>query len=353
MLMKKYIMAFAAGLSLSALVSCSDDSKGDPDFSAVGSAESFTDPRDGKTYRCVKIGNQIWMAENLAYFNDGGQNDGCYTWNQNDPYDFSDVELPDSAFRAVYMETVNDPETQFDVKRNKQYFENYFTKWFDSSYYNSDQIAFMNYFKGFTECKPFLDMFAVKKAECLKKDRKVYRTVCKALTDEADAKVGHYAAEHGYLYSLAGARMAVPDGWRLPTDEDWKKLEMALGMDAADCDRMNAWRGTAQGLVLCSQEEGSFNAVMSGTDAWTGGKGHLWIYKDECCYWWTNEEMTEHLTAEGEGSGSEGSEGSEGDVQLGVIRQVAIFSPQVWRGTTRLTNAARDVKYSVRLVRDL
>jgi hypothetical protein len=46
--------------------------------------KTFTDSRDGKTYKTIKIGSQIWMAENLAF----KASSGCWAYDD----DKSNVE---------------------------------------------------------------------------------------------------------------------------------------------------------------------------------------------------------------------------------------------------------------------
>ncbi|MFO7829644.1 MAG: FISUMP domain-containing protein [Bacteroidales bacterium] len=51
--------------------------------SCKNSGNTFTDPRDGKVYQTVIIGNQEWMAENLAYAPSSGNYWAYHNNNEN------------------------------------------------------------------------------------------------------------------------------------------------------------------------------------------------------------------------------------------------------------------------------
>lgn len=100
---------------------------------------SFIDARDGKAYKTVRIGNQVWMAENLAF----KAEKGCWAYDN----------------------------------------------------------------------------------------------------DESNV------ATYGYLYDWETACKVCPEGWHLPSDEEWKQLEMALGMSRSEADKFG-WRGSLVGTKM-------------------------------------------------------------------------------------------------------
>ena len=63
---------------------------------------------------------------------------------------------------------------------------------------------------------------------------------------------------YGSVFSWEEAKTACPDGWRLPTGEDWKSLAIALGANPSDKDAV--YRDIAGALMV--------NATFNGDDLW-------------------------------------------------------------------------------------
>lgn len=90
---------------------------------------------------------------------------------------------------------------------------------------------------------------------------------------------------YGRLYTWESAMIACPEGWRLPSDEEWKTLEVNLGMSQEEADsigwrnsgevgkklKINSWRGID--LVGFSAMPGGFKEEYFGP---IGNEGIWW-----------------------------------------------------------------------------
>jgi len=96
----------------------------------------------------------------------------------------------------------------------------------------------------------------------------------------------------------SGVQGVCPDGWHLPSDDEWKQLEMVLGLNQAETEEA-FWRGTNQGIQLKEKgfvhwlnapEEGTnsrgFTALGAGDRRYQGWFEGIRMYT----YYWTASE---------------------------------------------------------------
>lgn len=156
-------------------------------------------------------------------------------------------------------------------------------------------------------------------------------------TTDCDIYGGVYQWDETMQYvTTSGAQGICPTGWHLPSDDEFKTLEMELGMNQAQADD-DGWRGTNQGSQLAGnaalwnsgalENEPGFNtsgfvALPGGYRSYTGGGVN---YKGINANFWTSTEV--------------GSEARH--------RNLHYDKPQVGRGYWYKTNG-----YSVRCVKD-
>jgi uncharacterized protein (TIGR02145 family) len=131
----------------------------------------------------------------------------------------------------------------------------------------------------------------------------------------------------GYLYNfnvLENAKNIAPEGWHVPTDEDWKILEREIGMSEAESNG-SGWRGTKEaeklvtefsagwpnGIVLFGSDDYGFNAKPGGCRLFNG----QWNAQGNTTFWWTSS-----------------SNGNEGFYRYIDANQTRIFRQHTYKG---------------------
>lgn len=108
-----------------------------------------------------------------------------------------------------------------------------------------------------------------------------------------------FISKMGALYTYAAAEDACPTGWHLPSDDEWKTLEMYMGMSQSEANISGNGRGTGEGKKLKASDYGW--RIKDGTDdygfsAYGGGsRGYdsgLFYYDYEAGNWWTSTDAS-------------------------------------------------------------
>jgi uncharacterized protein (TIGR02145 family) len=104
-----------------------------------------------------------------------------------------------------------------------------------------------------------------------------------------------YARTFGRLYTWdvamngsvdESAQGICPDGYHIPSDDEWKKLEIHLGMTQSEADMENTWRGKGVGTKLGPGGTSGYEALYAGRLSPDG----YYTFLNDYEYIWTSTE---------------------------------------------------------------
>ena len=95
--------------------------------------------------------------------------------------------------------------------------------------------------------------------------------------------------------TMEGTQGICPDGWHIPTDDEWKTLEKALGMTQTEVNG-TGYRGTNQGSQLAGNDVMWAGTTIGGNEAF-GSSGFIALPAGfrETNGQWTNHTRTSYF----------------------------------------------------------
>lgn len=101
--------------------------------------------------------------------------------------------------------------------------------------------------------------------------------------DTNDSNIDTYGLLYNW-YTVNDSSELAPAGWHIPSDEEWKRLEMYLGMSQSETDITGYGRGTNEGGQL--KEKGATHWISPNTGA-TNSSGFSAVPGGYCGYYGT------------------------------------------------------------------
>ncbi|MDE5611217.1 MAG: fibrobacter succinogenes major paralogous domain-containing protein [Odoribacter sp.] len=298
-----------------------------------GVVSEFTDARDSKVYRCVTIGEQTWMAENLAYRLPMGSIDGCFTYLEG-VVETDKIEITYDDFLEAIQQAIDEGRYSDDmgmlgfILSSSSTIDGFFVELKSWIEYDEEEYDVFG-------LQPAWDFSEEIRKELKPSPIAIAEAVETELTS-AEEDNGAYSSVNGFLYTYEAAQKVIPEGWRLPTDEDWKKLEAFLGMNDKELDVLDEWRDDGAGRLLKDEHTG-FNVTYGGAKAYgrfnpSGRNPKLYCYinKGTNAYFWSSSKLQQNDST-----------------QVAIIRSVSQWDDRILRGTSNLEAA-----YSIRCIKE-
>lgn len=339
--MKKYILPSLLALSLWGVISCQDNEQPEAvtfNSNTVKAGPDFIDPRDNTTYKTLQVGNQLWMAENLRYAPPGYSLDGAYTWKEAN-VNKANIRPDDESMLAIVQKVVKDPQYNGWIMANDPFppvkFGDIVLGWLKEI--ARGRMTIKDVLEYIGQTNPDMALVIEKEKLNIIELPEVRARVGKASHEKAEAANGGYVSKYGFLYTFEGAKAAVPEGWRLPTDEDWQQLERNFGLSENEVQRFEAWRGKGLAPLMSQGGQSGFNALHAGARAYVADNTQYYTNLDRAWYFWSASQSVQNDS-----------------VDVATIRIANKYTDKVWRGTSRLMSLRGiPMVYSVRCVRDL